>query len=153
SSTGGNGVIYQQAATSPLVGDGTYKMIYTYTLPGGTLGSSGGLRITCDFTTETGAASPNSEICLNSTCLSPLGFAFSDFGLEEMSMSWFNNGATNSQWEITKAISLAGSPPAPTYTNLPTAVDTTANVVIQCEAKQSSGTFKGQGFIVERIAQ
>src|SRR5208283_2442140 len=62
SSTGGNGVIYQQAATSPLVGDGTYKTIYTYTLPGGTLGSSGGLRITCDFTTATGAASPNSQI-------------------------------------------------------------------------------------------
>src|ERR1039458_4290545 len=54
SPSGGNGVIYQVASQAPVAGDGTYKTLYTYTLPGNTLSSSGGIKVTCILRSVTG---------------------------------------------------------------------------------------------------
>ena len=150
SPSGGNGVIYQSGGTGAVVGDGTYKTLYTYTLVGGTLSSVGGLRVTCYLGNVTGTGYPTSSFAFNSTVVPTLGFNPSSYGVQKTQIVWMNNGATNSQWDLAENYTVI-----PTWLNgnTSTSVDTTGNVIITCQAKKSDGTFVGNGFIVERIAQ
>lgn len=149
SATGGNGVIYQAPATGAFVGDSTFKTVYSYVLPGGTLSATGGIKATCFFGVITGTAYPTSAIGFNLTVVPAGGFASTSYSPEKLTIQWFNNSATNSQWYAEELFETSWSGGGA----LTTAIDTTADVTVSCLVKKTDGTFSGLGFIVERIAQ
>lgn len=156
SSTGGNGGIYNTGPTSPTSGNSTWQTIYTYTLPAGTLSTTGGLEVTCGFIT-TGIAA-DFRMVFGSQVF-PVGgfFSPSQIGPGEIRAKLFNQSATNSQWYSIEASMNNLSPGTPYWylfagNNL--SVDTTVSQAISCQVDlTSAGTWQGAGFFVARAQQ
>src|ERR1035438_1315609 len=147
---GGNGVINQQGPTAPLSGTGAAQLLYTYTLVGGTLSTTGGLDVQCNIVPSGTSASVRIFVGAIGIEATPWATGQTS-GTEELSVEWLNNGATNSQWWQVQGLSGQVLPHIASGT---TAIDTTANQAVACYVTQGSpGTVSGAGFIVNRITQ
>jgi hypothetical protein len=152
--TNGNGTIANAGPTSPISGNGGTQVVYTYTLPGNTLTSVGGLTINCGAIHNTGSGTVTAQITFGG---SVLGYTPHILGNMQgfVSATIYNNAATNSQYYFSSAYanSMALSLNGGLQSGID-AVDTTSNVIITCGIGATvSDTVNGIGFEVIRKAQ
>lgn len=156
SSTGGNGGIYNAPLTTPHAGTGGYQVLYTYTLLGNTLSTTGGLDIYCGVALS--GATANLEITFGGSVLGTVGQPISSPGNTSIHAHIYNNSALNSQYFVVEATTVNTSTGlaigALNFYGNNLAVDTTASQAITCQVQQSSsGTNNGMAFWVNRAAQ
>jgi hypothetical protein len=117
-----------QKAGSAIVGDGTDKPVFTYTLPGSTLGAGKGVRIVTEMQHSTGTGSVNYKIFFGSTQL--LSQASTSTVMAKLGAIIFNDPGSTTAQQGTATDLLFGS----TMAALPTApavgTENTANPVL-----------------------
>lgn len=141
-----------QPATSASTGTGADKVLYTFTLPGNTLGVNKALRLVANVFHSSGTASVTYKVKLGGTVL--VSFSSAANGAGSVPLIVLNNGATNVQVAFaTNAIFLGGAFVAGTGgLTGSAAVDTTVNQTLTIEFNvAATDQVTGQGFLVELI--
>lgn len=122
---GGRTLLNTQFASNTLTGDSTDQVIFTFTIPGGTIAAGEGIRILARFT-QTGTTSTTYKVNFGGTTM--LSTATTAAGSINHIIEIFNEpGVTNAQVLMGKMMNL-NAVVSGTYTDA--AVDTTANVVV-----------------------
>ena len=150
SGSGTAGVLNYQKAGSAAAGDSTDKVIYTYSLPGGTLAAGKCLRLTFSYQHTTGSTNTTFKVFFGSTAV--FSHAHASTGLAIWTDIVCNDpGSTTSQqatpgwYQITSTIQSISNP------GITTPAENTANAVtIQTTFNVGSGdSITGKMFLVE----
>jgi hypothetical protein len=127
--TGGGTLLNYQKAGAAVVGDGTDKTVFTYTLPAGTLAAGKGVRIVSAFQHSSGTANLSYKLWFGATAVHTQSATSTQVG--RLTSYVFNDPGSTTQQQGTVTDAIFGTAPqAPSSTPATPAENTAANPVV-----------------------